>query len=361
MTRRSEPDDDHRLGALLKAEADRYQPDHDRIRRRIREGRAASRDTRFAGRPEALTNGRFFRPRLFGSSRLLGSSRSFGTSRSFGSSGRGRRATWLLPTAVAGLVGLIAGTAAALDRYDDRGHPSRSVRVATPTPTTAPSPAVPSSAPGSAAPAPSFSQPATSSTRSAPPGDPDLQVSLRVAPAGTTVSLPGGAKDWIVAGSQVDGGTVRPQHGDQLISGPHLTGNPTAISMPGPFRRSWTGGMPAATGTGATNWLTVTGPPGGPETGLLVKAPASRQPAELVLYLGAEGADGRLQAQVTDSTTQPEQSPPAATPLRLKGRSDGRGYIVTIQFRADSADGTLSVQLISGSGGSVALAAATLR
>jgi hypothetical protein len=321
---------DSDLSELLRSEAERYDPNHDRIMQRIR------------------TQDRL----------------PVETGRHWGRSG------WLLPAAAAAsLVALIAGAITAVNQV---GPSSSAVEVASSSQVTV----VPSSTatghhskdpviipvtpkgsvrPGHEKPTPSptptgkasASPTATGSSQTA--GSPGLQVRLETASAGRSVNLPGGAGDWIVAGSLDNGQTIRRRDGDQLISGPHVTGDPTSTPTDGPFSVSWSGGQPNEKGA-ASRWLSVHGRPGGPTTGMLVKAPAGQDSATLVLYVGAVHQDGQLKAEFDDHTKVVTQ--------RLK--ADEAGYVVTIQFHTSGRSGQLLVNLTCGSEGSVALAAASL-
>jgi hypothetical protein len=226
---------------------------------------------------------------------------------------------------------------------------------------------LPSSDPtGSGSGAPPTSSPRSSAAPTSPPasktapastgstGDavrPGVEVKLAAAAPGRAVSLPGSAVDWISAGTQGANQTVRRQNGDQLISGPHETGNPTSVLTDGPFAVSWSGGMPEATGTGSRRWRSVSGPAGGPETGLILRAPADQKSSALVLYVGASGADGQLRTQLGAH----------GKVIRTRLKAGSGGYVVTIQFHTTGASDELAVNLIAGSGGSVSFAAATLR
>jgi hypothetical protein len=319
------PPDDGWLGPLLKAEADRYEPDHERIMQRIREGadRSAPR------RPIPA--------------------------HSF------RRSGLLIPAAAASLVALIAGAITVVHQYNDGpravGVATQSTGRPTSAPTTSAGPSPTTTQLGSAVSTSAGSTSATG-TKSSGSGSgsgsvkASVELTRAAVPSGKAISLPGDAVDWIVAGSRADTETERSLYGGQQISGPHLTGNPAARSAPGPFTTSWSGGMPDQSRLGSTNWLTVTGPVGGPETGLLLKVPATSKPATLVLYVGAGSADGNLKAKLTAQGT--------ATQTALKAGPSGTGYIVTIHFQTNGPSDTLAVQLISGSGGSIALAAAVL-
>lgn len=318
---------DHRsIAEQLKAEADRYEPDLDRIRQRIGERK---------------------------SDRTV------------------RRSAWLLPAAAAACVILAAaGVITAVQGETDPG-PDAAVQVsgaATPssgTPAGTPTGTQAGTQAGTPTGTPTGTQagipPASTTSRPADPARSAPAPSTPVSGSGAGVSLksvavesdqvvtvPGGALDWVAAGDTPDQ-PARRRQGDQVISGPHLHGDPTATTTTGPFAVSWTGGMPANTRTGSRNWLSVTGRPGGPETGLILTVPVTGRATELVLYLGAGEVDGRLRAKLGRQ--------PGIT--RATVRADGQGHVVTLR-RAAGADDVLTVELLAGSGGAICLAAAVL-
>jgi hypothetical protein len=316
-----EPPIDPTLGDLLKAEADRYEPDLDRIMDRIRTTQSSS--------PTAVRVG----PR--------------------------RRSGWLIPAVAAGLVVLIAGAITAVDRFHS-SPTSAPLQVATePASTTAPSTAMPShKASQPTAPTVTSSTPAkppkSHTSKAPPPSGPNppaagIQLDFQAATPGQSVTLPGSSTDWIVAGGAPGPQTVRNKDGDQLISGPHVTGNPTSSAVPGPFKMSWTDGIPDNIQPTSTQWLSVHGIPNGPKTGMLINVPASSKSSTLVLYLGATGTDGQLVATLDGQSK--------VTTHRLKA---GSAEVVTIQFRTTGPAGSLAVQLNCGAGGAVNLAAAVL-
>jgi hypothetical protein len=73
----------------------------------------------------------------------------------------------------------------------------------------------------------------------------------------------------------------------------------------------------------------------------------------VVLYVGAKGADGQLQIELSDRSEVTRRS--------LKAGPGGTGYVVRISFQAKSTSAVLTAKLRSGSGGSIAFAAAALR
>jgi len=313
---------DEWLAEKLKAEADRYEPDLARIRQRIRE--------RGADQPV-------------------------------------RRSTWLLPAAAATFVVLTAGAITAL-HGGGPSDPSEQVQVVgsgrtgTDSPSAAPvetssggpSPASSTASSVTSEPIGSTTPDAAKTTGSAATGAPRPGVDLKLAAAqpGRAVTLPGGAVDWIAAGSGPAAQTVRSERGGQQISGPHETGTATSSSTTGPFALSWTGGLAERSQTGSRTWRTVSGPAGGPETGLIIRVPAGKQTATLVLYVGADGADGQLRTRLGAQGK--------VTRTRLKAVSGG-GYVVTIRYHTEGSGEELTTELIAGSGGSISFAAATLR
>jgi hypothetical protein len=316
---------DEWLAAKLKAEADRYEPDLERIRERIREQRGD-------------------RPGRRGSS-------------------------WLLPAAAATFVVLAAGTITALNQQPT-GPPDVQVIGPAGSQTDLPSPAGPTStAPPASTTTTDAPKPTVSPTRSATgsattgpsrPTDlptttqktapPEVQIQVVTARPGQAVTLPDGAEDWIAAGSGSGGQTVRRANGEQTISGPHETGSAVSITDDGPFSLSWTGGMAEANRSGSRIWRTVTGPKGGPDTGLIFRVPAEKQTGTFVLYIGADDADAQLRTRLGQQLKV----------TRLKAAA-GKGYVVTLRFHSPRPNEELTMELISGSGGSISFAAAALR
>lgn len=317
------------LAAKLKVEANRHEPDLDRIRQRIRD--------RGVDAPV-------------------------------------RRSAWLLPAAAATFVVLTAGLITAVNSGQS-SDPAGRVDVVGPArtgtagpPTVAPTP----SFTGSTGPAESTDS-ATSGTSGSPSAKPrksnsnkstdpqsttsrtpprEVELDLVAADPDQAVVLPGDAVDWIAAGPGSAQETVRRAKGEQLISGPHETGNVTTTTTDSPFSVSWTGGMAERSHSDVKTWRTVAGPADGPETGLFLKVPVQKQESTLVLYVGAAGADGSVRTKLG---TQGK-----VNSTRLKAVKDG-GYIVTIDYHTDNADDELLVELIAGSGGSISFAAASLR
>jgi hypothetical protein len=313
------------IAKQLKAEAERHEPDLERIRRLIQE-----RD----GHQSA------------------------------------RRSAWLLPAAAATFVALTAGAITAVytnqssdPRVQVSGQdPTATTDTLVPTaaspgatattvpPTTSATTAEPTGTATSAAVKPTRSTISSPPTASAP--RPEVEVKLARADAGQAVQLPNGAVDWIAAGSESATQTVRSKSGGQRISGPHETGTATSTTTTGPFALSWSDGLSEPRQSGSRTWRTVSGPVNGPETGLFVRVPAGKRSAALVLYVGAEGADGELRTQLGAQGK--------VTRTRLRATTGG-GYVVTIRFHTERPDAELTVTLIGGSGGSVSLAAAALR
>jgi hypothetical protein len=353
MTERK-PGDDRWIAGVLKAEADRHEPDHERIRRRIRNREA---ETDVSGDSSGLW-GQRFRP---SADEPL------------------QRPSRLLPAAAAAVVVLTAGAITALhgsDHSSGASPPSRvmvtdgTIRdpttpsgaptseptsaIASPSPTSAPtSPAAASSrSQGAESSAPTTPAKAATSTGASRQRKPDVVVTATVAKAGHAVVLPGSARDWIAAASRSATETVRRQHGDQLISGPHVYGNPTSATATGPFRLAWTDGMPETSDSGSRIWRTVTGPAGGPETGYKITVPVESRTSKLVLYVGAQGADGQLQVELSDRSE--------VSRTTLKAGPGGTGYVVRILFQSKSPKALLTAKLLGGSGGAISFAAAAL-
>ncbi len=326
------------ISEKLKAEASRHEPNLDRIRKRIREH----------GIEEPV-----------------------------------RRSAWLLPAAAATFVVLIAGVIATVNDEAPADSPggvqvvgaaatpsSTQAGTRTPTPAISASPTKPPNASPTKPPnsVRATSSPGPKSTRSAsvdpkPSGSPTapavgstprraVRVNLTPAQPGQTVILPGDAVDWIAAGSDSASQRIRRAQGDQMISGPHDTGNVTSTTTSSPFSVSWTGGMPEGERSGLRTWRTVTGPVDGPETGLRIAVPAGQRTATLVLYVGANGADAQLRTRLG------ARGKVRTTEVKA---TNGQGYIATIRFHTEGPAAELTVELIGGSGGSISFAAATLR
>jgi hypothetical protein len=345
------PGDDLWIANVLKAEADRHEPDHERIRRRIR-SREAEADV--SDDPSSLWVQRFRRR----ADEPL------------------QRPSRLLPAAAAAVVVLTAGAITALNGSDHSSGAAPPSRVmvtdgairdpTTPssTPTSAPAstpPAISSAPPSVSTSKPQASESVAPNTPTKPATStgasrerrPDVVVKATAARTGQAVVLPGGALDWIAAASRSATETVRRKHGDQLIGGPHVYGNPTSTTATGPFALAWTGGMPEASDTGSRTWRTVTGPPAGPETGFRITVPAGTRMSELMLYVGAKGADGQLQIELSDRSE--------VSRTTLKAGPGGTGYVVRVSFQAKTSTAVLTAKLRGGSGGSVSFAAAALR
>jgi len=324
------PDEDEErlLAQLLRAEADRHEPDLEAVRRRVELGLAE---------PE-----RRQRPAV---------------------PGQRRGAAW----AAAGFVVATAAGGIAVAGMSDvgvaGGHsgpvrvvpgtpvpgPGRSVASVpapppTGTPTGTPSP---SATPAQASTAGSAGSPPPSPAGTRPPGavSPDGRPVVSPAAPGHVLSL-SGARDWLVAGARPDGTTVRRVAGGQVLGGPHVVGDPRTAVAAGPFRTSWTGGLPDATGTAVGTWLTVHGRAGGPRSGFLVSAPAGA--SSLTLYVGAGGPDARVTV-VAGGGEQTALLPPGPA-----------GYVVTIPLDG-AVTGQRQVRVDAPGGGVVALAAAVLR
>ena len=168
---------------------------------------------------------------------------------------------------------------------------------------------------------------------------------------GTPVKAGASDEDWIVPGSRYDGAAVRQAGGEQVVSGPHVTGNPRSAVVPGPFSVSWTGGMPEGARDGARTWLAVAGPKGGPETGFRVDVPAGRGVRTLTMYVGALYGPADLELRLGDGTSKR---------IDLPDGRNGWGYVVTVEYRSDRAQDTLGSTLLASDGAAVAIAAAVL-
>jgi hypothetical protein len=332
------------LADLLRAEADRHEPDLEVVRRRL-----AGAPPPGAGAPGAP-----------------------GAAGAAGAGGRvpgpRRGAAW----AAAGFVVATAAGGIAVASMSDvlvadgRTGPVRVVVSDSPgppagqPPATGTGPGTPagSAAPTPAAPAPPAPAPVTPPAATVPPAAPPAttrgtapgtapaaaRLDVRAVGPGHVVSLTG-ARDWLVAGVRPDGIAVRSATGGQVLGGPHVVGDPTTAVADGPFRVSWRGGQPDATGSSTGRWLTVTGRDGGPRTGFVVAAPAGATSLTLCTGAGSPGA------RVTVRT--------AGRELDAAGLARG-GHVVTVAL-SRYGGGPVEVLVDAPGGGQVALAAAVLR
>jgi hypothetical protein len=300
--------DERRLAELLRSAAEAHEPDLDAVRRR------ASAGSRSVASPPTT------------------------------------RQRWASAWAAAGfVVALAAGSlavAGATDVLVADGHtdPVRAVPAGPAPPpgasrTTADRAPPPSSAPTTGA---------AAATSAPAPG----RLTVRGAAPGQAVDLTDArAADWVVAGGRPDGTGVRRRAGGQVLGGPHVVGDPRARVSPGPFRVSWSGGMPAATGSRVGTWLTVHGRAGGPRTGYVVSAPV--RGSLLRLYVGAGGPRARVTVEL-DGRERHVAALPAAPGGGVAG------HVVTVRLDGSNATQVV-VRVDAAGGGVVALAAAVLR
>jgi hypothetical protein len=162
--------------------------------------------------------------------------------------------------------------------------------------------------------------------------------------SGFAVELGDRDVDWVVATGDT---AVRRRAGSQVLSAPHVVGDPRVETAAGPFLVSWTGGMPDAGGAGVGTWLTVEGRAGGPRTGFVVSAPGGA--SALTLYVGADGPDARVTVETGGRTRDVVPLPATAG-----------GYVVTIRL-GGGGDGQVTARVDAAGGGLVAFAAAVLR
>lgn len=192
-----------------------------------------------------------------------------------------------------------------------------------------------------------------------PRARPDVQV--QTARPGTAVALAGpAAKDWLVAGSVDAAGsadaaaqTVRDTDGQQWLSGPHVSGDPVSSARPGPFSVRWTEGQPTTASSASSSWLVVRSGSDTVPSGLLVSALPGAPGEDLVLFAGVQDTAGDLEVLVAGRTVRRVALAAGRTPT---------GYVVTVRLRALAAPGQeVSLRLVAGRGGAVAVAAAALR
>jgi hypothetical protein len=271
--------------------------------------------------------------------------------------GRARRHVLVLSTAAATAV-LVAGTGVLAARLGDRAAPPATPVVGSPAEDTRP---VPSPAPGpgtaTSPPAPGTASPdpdpageltapgrtvphtplaRTTGARSPAAGSPDppagaapyVDLQLRQVPAGTPVVLGPGFTDWAAGPAGKATGTALEVSGG-------------TAGVPGPYRVSWTGGAPQATGTATTGWAS-----GGRIRVRVAAAPGRRT---LQLHVGTDGADVTAEVHLGAERRTVTLSAPAPA------------GVVTVT--AESAADPLVVDLIPRTvtpGGRYTLAAVTL-
>ena len=177
--------------------------------------------------------------------------------------------------------------------------------------------------------------PATSdrTTKARPPADP-VTVSVRAVAPGTPVDLNRPPlTDWLAVGTRNDLKQVRAKAGSGDLG---LEQPSSATSVPGPFRVSWTDGLPEQNHDDALDWLQAAAEPG-----LTVTLTAAGKPRTVVLYAGTQHLHGTLTTTgpglATTKTSFPTADPgpagwlitlslpPTSSPthLHLSGAPDG--------------------------------------
>lgn len=329
----SEPDD-AALGALLRAEGERYAPDAVRIRSRIDAGLAAGAE-------------RAVPPRL----RLLP------------------------PLAVAGAVAAtLVGVVVLVERAPERTPPAlttSAAAVSTSAPTSsAPStsgrpvqsPAVPSPSHDSGAPRssehpsptvsvtrPTTSAAPTSASSQAPTGSRTRAVATTVAALPGRLGLPvagGEVRDWVVVGARNDGKLVRQKNGAGLIAAPEVVAG-SAEPASAPVNVTWSGGIPEQDRTDNGKWWTAPSAP----TVFRVRLGALDRPSKVTLYLGATGTTVQVRASVdglSGTGTSASVSPGAKAAVTIQLDQPAVGHTVTIEVGAgdSSTEGTISLAAV---------------
>lgn len=336
------------VAPLLRAEAERHDPDDARILATVRAGMAPGRDV---GRD----------PRRAGGDRVGGE----------------QRRPWLVPAAAAAAVLLVAGVTVGLLSGGSGGAPVATGTPSTTTgaPGTAPTgtlgttglsgtrggsvtgpagtltPPVGGTSPGSGGtsggPAPTGG--ATSAGTAEPTGGPSVgeavTVTVSVGAAKPQVTLGPTMREWAGFGLRKDGVTVRTKAGAGLIETPFTFGGATSAVEQGPFRVSWSGGVPEQDRVDAATWFVARRAQPGVVTGLTLQATAV--PAgTFTVYCGSIGSRGRAEVVVDGRSA-------AALPLPV-----GAGQVEVVLKRPV---GSVQVKLVAGADGGVGLAAAVLR
>jgi hypothetical protein len=185
--------------------------------------------------------------------------------------------------------------------------------------------------------------PTTPSASSAGPGGaPPATVS--VGRADTRVTLDDSVRDWAGIGLRQDGVVVRRKAGGRLIGEPRLFGDTRTTLDPGPFRVSWSGGAPEQDHADAGTWFVVRpGRPGVP-TGYSIEAAGVRR-GTLTVLCGAVGAAGRVEVLVDGRTVSSSALPVGARQVRV-------GF--------EQVTALVQVRLVAAPSGGIGVAAAVL-
>ena len=179
---------------------------------------------------------------------------------------------------------------------------------------------------------------ATSGTPARSPGSvigttassgPQVDVVLPTSSKALSVNLSApGLLDWLAVGTRSDGVVVRAK---RAAAAPVLTLKPVpgATVTSGPFRVSWTGGLPEQDRTGATTWSAA---PAG--TGWTIDVTPSAQPLQVVLYLGY--ADAGTTLTVLGGASATTNPIPVGSPGSASSTANPTPAIVTLRLAASS-------------------------
>lgn len=196
-------------------------------------------------------------------------------------------------------------------------------------------------------------------------------VTVTVSPPANTGSLSGtiaaqtanvnltseGASDWAHWGRGGTSGFNHKAGVTQQISNFTLLGSTAPMSLGGlAYSLSWTDGTPTASASSA-QYVSVSSFVG---NGFRITVPADTNVRTLRLYVGASYSQGKLQAQLSDS------SAPTYTDTSVSAPSGMKNFVYTISYKASSANQWLTVSYTmasgyNGSSSTVNLQAATLK
>lgn len=149
---------------------------------------------------------------------------------------------------------------------------------------------------------------------------------LRQVEAGHPLGLgPDTGLDWVLPGVRPDGTVVRRAAPRVRLPAPVVVpGRAGTSGAPGPFRTSWTGGAPDRARSADPGWLAVD-PDGG---SVRLDLPASPVRRQLLVHLGTAGADCTVRAWVGDQRATVTLNAPAVAAVATVTVEPGSGPVV---------------------------------
>jgi hypothetical protein len=277
------------LGRLLRDEAAQHEPDIDRILTRMSAVQRDEADKRTDPRPRTGPL-----PRAGRAGAATDTAR-----------GRARgRLAW--PVAAAGVTVLTVATVAAAHVLTapadgvatvspavptSSSSLSTAVSIAKPTPSGSPS-AAPSKPTGSAPDTATAGQTQAQVTSAPSPLSNAVSITVAPKPFGASLTLPGGARDWIAVGSRKDGVLVRAKDSARALGTVTVSGYGPSV-VDGPYQVSWSGGVPEQDRAGDITWQSITAVDGR----LRITVPLKGDRFTVDLYAGTVKTTGRVQVE----------------------------------------------------------------